>query len=80
VIHKNEISILHADNSMNILINGQNLSDIFSGFRVEYDVKGNREVWLKVQGNIKYTELRVQTDNNTGQKSHGAYAKTFTDT
>lgn len=80
MIHKNEINISHADNSMDIVINGQNLSDIFSGFRVEYDAKGNCEVWLKVQGGIKHTELQVQTADNTGRKSHGAYAKAFSDT
>lgn len=53
----NEIKLKQVDEQLSIVINGQNLSELFSGYKIMQVSSQESEIWLRVKGQCTIAEL-----------------------
>lgn len=59
----NEIELMQSDEQLSITINGQNMSDLFSGYNIMHTPHQKSEIWLRVKGECTIAELSAKTES-----------------
>lgn len=59
----NEIELKQVDEQLSIVINGQNLSELFSGYKIMQVSSQESEIWLRLNGQCTITELSAMTES-----------------
>lgn len=61
LLKTNEIEFMQSDEQLSVIINGQNMSDLFSGYNIMHTPNQKSEIWLQVKGACTIAELSAKT-------------------